>query len=102
MRHDAERRCRDAVVGGTCERMQKVPPSMPYQFGSPRFKLWLADAGPILKRGAFAALAAFLAQGVAPLVGVTAEHSAAFAAVAGLVGLGVQAAIEFVKDKSKG
>jgi hypothetical protein len=69
--------------------------------GSPRFQLWWNDAAPVLKKGGFAAAAAFLSVGVAPLIGITVDHAPMFTILAGAAGAAIQVAIEFLTDKSK-
>lgn len=69
--------------------------------GSPRFRLYLNDLKPILKRGGFGALVGFLTVATLPALGVTVEHFPIVSVVSGAIGSGIQALIEFLTDKTK-
>jgi hypothetical protein len=74
---------------------------MPRIFGSPKWQLWWTDAAPVLKRGAFAALATFATVALMPLLDVTQTHIPLFVIVSGAVGSGIQALIQWASDNQK-
>lgn len=76
--------------------------AMSIQLGSPRFRLWLTDAWPIVRGGLFVAAAAFVGSVGAPLIGVTVDHFPLLDVLAGLAGAGLVALQQFLSDNSKG
>jgi hypothetical protein len=69
--------------------------------GSPRFRLYLNDMVPVLKKGGWGALLGFLTVAALPALGVTVEHYPLVSLVSGSIGAGIQALIEFVANKTK-
>lgn len=68
---------------------------------SPRWRLYLADAMPILARGGWGALAGFLGVAGLALVGITISHYPELGFASGLSLAGVEALRRFASDHVK-
>lgn len=71
--------------------------------GSPKFKLFWSDAAPILKKGGWGALGAFLTVGVMPLLPIAAGYwPVVIGATGALITTGLAAVVQWANDNSKG
>ena len=70
--------------------------------GSPKFKLFASDALPIVKKGGWAALGAFITVGVVPLLPVAIAHWPILAIAGAAISAGLAAVVQWASDNSKG
>ncbi len=70
--------------------------------GSPKFKLFASDAAPILKKGGFAALGAFVTVGLVPLLPVAVSYWPVVALLGSAISGGLVMLAQWASDNSKG
>jgi hypothetical protein len=68
---------------------------------SPRWRLYLSDAIPVIQRGGWGALAGFLGVAGLALVGITFNHFPELSCASGLALAGVEALRRFATDHVK-